>query len=221
MGTDKRRSKRGYGCLVIRTGNKKEYPAGTANVKGGSYFLYYYEPTGQVGLNGKSIKKRKRKKLFDDDGNSITTLNEAEKAQEKFIRLNVLASKEERLVQLKDQLEKTQNQKQKIIKEQIPPLMIKDAWDVFISHPSLDIGETLEYSYRGHWKRFVTWVNADELFLKDITKSKVLDYARDLGSCVTPSTYNKHINFLKLFFRTLKDEAQLTDLFFDSIASKS
>jgi integrase len=204
------RSKRGYGSLYVRSVDKKEYPAGTPNVKGGTYWLSY--------LNEQN--KRRRIKLLDNEGNPINTLKEAKKAQEKFIRLNVLASKEERLLKIKNELEKTQIQKQEIIKDQFPPLMIKDAWDVFISHPSLDIGETLEYSYRGHWRRFVEWMNADDLFLKDITRNNVLDYARNLGSALSPSTYNKHINFLKLFFRTLKDEAQLIDLFFDSIASK-
>ena len=213
-------NKMSLGTLFIRTKDHKRFPAGSKNVKGGCYYLQYQAPTGQINHHGNEIKTTKRVKLFDEDNNEIITLREAKKAQEKFIRLNVLASKEERLVQLKNELEKTQNQKLEVLKEQNPPLMIKDAWEVFISHPSLDIGETLEYNYRGHWKRFINWRDNDNSYLKDITKEMALDYARFLGKKLSASTYNKHINFLKLLFSTLKDEAQLTELVFESITSK-
>ena len=62
MKSNKRRGKKGFGYLQVRSSiTGKEYPAGTTNVKGGSYMLYYHQYTGQINLKGTEVKKLRKK----------------------------------------------------------------------------------------------------------------------------------------------------------------
>ncbi|MDF7826850.1 tyrosine-type recombinase/integrase [Pontiellaceae bacterium B12227] len=207
---NRKRAAKGLGRLYIRNGKGKEFKAGTPNVSGGYYYLEYQRPTGKLNGAGKPIKKKARKRLIDNNGNPINNLVDAEKARDQFMA-PILAEDE---VYLKrratDELKTAEENLAQVQDEANPPLTIVDAWDEFEDHPKLDCGATLLYNYASHWNQFSEWLkrhDSDAVFMRDIKRKTALDYARHLNHRkVSPGTYNKHINFLKLIFNVLREE---------------
>jgi len=212
--TKRKRGKKGYGRLYIRTTKGKEYKAGTQGT-GGFYWLEYLKPTGAMDADGKPIKKKARIKLLTKDGEPITTKEEAEKAQEEVIRQYVTASEKDRLIKVKAALEEATQEHEQALDEANPPTTIAEAWDTYLnSHDAPETGvDTLQY-YAGYWKKFRKWhkaKNPEAEYLRDIATKTAQDYVSILRqSNITPNTYNKHIGFLKLFFKTLEEPARMT-----------
>lgn len=218
------RAKKGEGRLFIRTKAKKDYPAGTPGTKG-HYWLAYYEPTGARDADGKAIKKQKRIKLKDEAGQPITKLEVAEEARKKIVRQVIAATEEERLAHLVASHRKATEEKEQAEEEANPPLEIKSAWDTYLSsNDTPETGEdTLKY-YAAYWKRFRVWIGKKHSsleYLRDISSKIAQQYATDLRSGdLTANTYNKHIGFLKLFFRVLGEPARLDENPFEKIKKR-
>ena len=218
------RAKKGEGRLFIRTKAKKDHPAGTPGTNG-HYWLAYHEATGARDADGKTIKKLKRIKLKDDNGEPIKTLEEAEEARKKIVRQVIAASEEERLAHLVASHTKATEEKEKAEEEASPPLEITSAWDTYLSsNEAPETGEdTLKY-YDAYWKRFRKWLKKKHSsleYLRDISPKIAQQYATDLRSGdLTANTYNKHIGFLKLFFRVLDEPARLSNNPFEKIKKR-
>ena len=221
---DQSRAKKGEGRLFIRTKAKKDHPAGTSGTNG-DYWLAYYEPTGARDADGKPIKKLKRVKLKDDKGEPITTQEEAEEARKKIVRQVIAATEEERLAHLVASHKKATEEKEEAEEEANPPLEITRAWDTYLaSNDAPETGEdTLQY-YSAYWTRFWKWLKKEHSsleYLRDISPKIAQQYAADLRSGdLTANTYNKHIGFLKLFFRILGEPARLTENSFEKIKKR-
>jgi integrase len=67
--------------------------------------------------------------------------------------------------------------------------------------------------YAGHWKRFEKWLaenHPETLTLADISPGTAIDYAANLNAAgLSSNRFNKHIGFLKLFFRILADSGRM------------
>lgn len=226
MKTTKKRdySKRGNGRLYIRTKEGKEKKPGPG-VKG-NYYLEYNLPTGEVNEEtGKPITKRKKVRLNHADGTAITTKEDAEKARERIVSQYVVGEKKERLQRLKAELELTEQEEAQIFEDQNPPLKVATAWEAYLaSNDAPETGEdTLKY-YAGYWKKFTQWVGGkspDVIFLRDISPEMANGYVSELNRRkISPNTFNKHIGFLKLFFRVLEESARLKENPFEKVKKK-
>ena len=193
-----KRAKKGEGRLFIRTKDKTEHPPGTTGT-GGTYWLTYR-------IDG----KRRTVKLRDPDGNEITTLPQAEKARQQIVRQSLAATEEERLTHLIAQHAKASDELEEAREEANPPLTTEGAWEAYEqSNERPDSGEDTLRRYGGYWKGFKDWLG-DSVALRDITTKHAQSYASHLTrSKPSPNTFNKHIGFLKLFFRVLEEPAQM------------
>lgn len=215
-----KRGKRGEGRLYIRTPDKKEHPAGTQGT-GGNYWLAYREQTGTTDVTGKPIKKLRRVKLKDENGNPITTLPAAKVAQQKIVRQFIAASEEERLALLISQHQKASSEK----KDALPVMKLGEVWAAYeASSERPDSGEDTLRRYQGYWNKFREWLIRRKpgiQYLRDITAADANDYAVHLTQMkVSPNTYNKHTGFLKLLFQTLEESARLPGNPFEKVKRK-
>jgi integrase len=222
--SDRKRGKRGEGRLYIRNGQGKEFKAGTPNVENGFYWIEYQKPSGRVDqVTGRPIKKKKCEKLIDADGHPIRSLKKALEARALFMA-QFQAGDEVHRLKLQDALKKAEVIHAATLDKVNPPLTISDSWDKFIDHPKLDCGATMLYNYQGHWKQFTEWLSNNDphtVYMREIGKEVALDYARHLNRRrVSSNTYNKHINFLKLIFDVLREEARIEVSPFIDIATK-
>lgn len=217
-----KRGKKGLGRLYIRDAQRKEFKAGTPNVKGGVYWLEYWRP---VIKDGEPSKKKIRCSLKDKDGNPCITLKEAEKARDIILREFVTASTKQRAAKLLLELEQATQEHEQAVDEASPPLSIADAWEAYEgSSERPDSGiDTLE-AYKSHWTRFSTWLKKQEpeaKYMRNVTRQTAKAYAGNLVRAkVSPNTFNKHINFLKLIFSVLAEEARTTENPFGKIQTK-
>jgi len=111
------------------------------------------------------------------------------------------------------------------IRSQNPPLSIADAWDAYVaSHERPDSGDATLRNYSFQWKRFKIWYEEkypNAPLMEDVTPQIAAEYASNLTtSKLTPNTYNKHTNLLKLVFETLKEPARIEINPFEKIKRK-
>lgn len=222
--TKRKRAKKGYGRLYIRTSKGKEYKAGTQGT-GGFYWLEYLKPTGTNDAAGKPLKKKARVKLLTESGEPITNKAEAEKAQEKIISQYVTATKKEQLNQLKAELEEATQEHAEAEDEANPPTTLAEAWETYLnSNDAPETGiDTLKY-YAGYWKKLCEWIEREHpetKYVRDITTQTAQGYVSHLRKAdITPNTFNKHIGFLKLFFRVLEEPARTTENPFEKVKKR-
>lgn len=97
--------------------------------------------------------------------------------------------------------------------EQNPPLTIDKSWATFEKSPNRpDSGPNTLKQYAAEFNRFKKWITAHHaavLILRDVTPEIAEAYAQDLNAAkVTPSTFNQHINFLRLLWKILQRVAK-------------
>ena len=207
------RGKRVPGRLYKRDASGKERPA--KHKSHGAFWIEYR-------VNGKRIKQR----LLDDAGNPI---KDRAAANEKFREIMAPFVSENKVMQLKTiqaHLAAAEIAHAEALDEANPPLLIARAWDAYLKSPDRpESGEGTMRNYIGQWERFEKWTKRQDpkpLTLRDITAQTAQDYAATLsGGTVSPNTYNKHIAFLKLFFRVLDEAARLKENPFAKIRSKN
>ena len=152
--------------------------------------------------------------LRDAKGQPITTVEEARKARDEFMRPFTASSETKVLEELNIKL---QGRKAEIAKwgdEQNPPLSIAQAWNEFLASPNRpDSGESTLRQYKFQWQAFADWMkekHADKLTLREVTKEIAEAYASSMNhGKLSASTYNKHLNLLTLVFRVVKHKAKL------------
>jgi len=208
----KKRGARGQGRLYKKKSGK-EYSA-SSNVQGAFYFACTL-----------SSGKRTNTKLLDPDGNPIFEKGKAEKARALFLAPISAGKTVDQLKAVTAKLADAETRHALAIEEANPPLTIANAWEAYSgSTERPDSGDRTLRGYAGHWKRFKDWLegaDADALYLRDVTSKTAQDYAKALQrDKVSPNTYNKHISFMKLFYRVLEEPARMKENPFDRIRKK-
>jgi len=149
----------------------------------------------------------------------------AKKAQAQIMRPIELANEEEVLEQTQLRLKKVRNKRKEDQDERNPPVTIEDAWNTYLtSTERSDTGEdTLKY-YAGYWKKFSKWLTLScptKKHLREITPQIAQEYAVEInGGKFSNGTYNKHIGFLKMFFRVLEEPGRMEENPFERIRKK-
>ena len=95
-----------------------------------------------------------------------------------------------------------------------PPVTIETAWTTYLTAPTRpDSGERTASQYEGHYAAFAKWIrrtHPDALALRDVTTAVAGEYAQYLNARgLSANRYNKHVRFLTLLFRVLKEPARL------------
>ncbi len=93
-------------------------------------------------------------------------------------------------------------------------VLISDAWRAYVASPDRpDSGSRTLSDYLGQWERFAQWVKTTRpgvIEMRHVTPEIAREYARDLSSSgVSPNTYNKHLNVLRLVYKHLADTARI------------
>ncbi len=207
----KGRSQRGQGRLYKRDNSGKEHPA---DYKGGCFYLEYK-------ANGKRIKQR----LTDRNGEPVTTRKEAEAERVRIMAPFAAKETVEQLKAIQAKLADAETLHAQAVEDANPPLTIADAWNAYLrSNERPDTGEDMQSRYAGYWTRLTDWLQEtapETKYLRDITPQTAQDYAATLNASATsPNTFNKHINFLRLFSGVLKEPARMQENPFDRIRRK-
>ncbi len=92
-----------------------------------------------------------------------------------------------------------------------PPLSLDRAWLKYLESPNRpDSGPRTLQGYEGHFDQFLSWVKSKHpgvIALRDVNRQIAEEYTSHLVKRgVSPNTFNKHVRFLELFFRVLKDK---------------
>lgn len=209
----KTRSARGTGRLYKRTKDGQEYP--WDNKTPGVFWIQYT-------ANG----KRARHALTGKDGKPITELRDAEAERKRLTAPMRAGNREAQIKAVAATLLQAGEETALATEAAAPLLRIADAWAIYLQSPDRpESGEGTMRNYVGQWERFEEWTKLQDpmpLTLRDITPQMAQDYAATLnGGAKSPNTYNKHIAFLRLFFRVLQDAAGLKENPFAKIRSKN
>ena len=109
---------------------------------------------------------------------------------------------------------------------QRPPLMVAEAWAAFVKSPSRpDSGPATLRAYECHFDVFEAWIGATypaAKALRDVTPEMARAYAEHLSGArkLSANTYNKHIRFLDLLWRVLREPGQLASNPWEAIQRK-
>jgi integrase len=211
--TEKRRGKRGAGRLY-----KRDSSGGECSGDDDSHGAFWLE----YRVNGQRVRQR----LIDLQGNPITERRKAEKERARILAPFAAKETVEQLRTIQAKLAGAEAVHAQAIDDANPPLSIAHAWDAYLKSPDRpESGAGTMRNYVGQWQRFEKWTKRQDpkpLTLRDITAQTAQNYAATLnGGAVSPNTYNKHIAFLRLFFRVLADAAGLKENPFDKIRSKN
>lgn len=99
--------------------------------------------------------------------------------------------------------------------ERNPPLSLNRAWDDYLSTPGRpDSGPKTLRQYESHYDQFVSWIKEQHpagLLMRDVSNDMARSYAEHLTKRgLSANRFNKHIRFLELMFRVLKDKARIS-----------
>jgi len=100
--------------------------------------------------------------------------------------------------------------------ERNPPLSFDRAWDAYLSATGRpDSGEHTLRDYEGYFDAFAAWmkkIHPDATTLRAVTFATTGEYAAHLTAerGLSSNSFNKHVRFMELLFRVLKEPARLT-----------
>ena len=175
-------------------------------------------------------KERIRIPLKNDKGESITTVAEARIAADKI--LSVIRTKDEaqrlRLIQSElDNAKKKETQARQDLENSLA--VIAAGWDIFMQCPNRPAccrrvpadklpPHSTPANYACQYRKFTEWLRIHHkkvTLISEITPKIAAAYAQHLeNSGLASGTINKHINFLKLFF---KPGAEIGAVFLDVV----
>lgn len=86
---------------------------------------------------------------------------------------------------------------------------LRGCWEAYLANPDRpDSGEHTLKAYKQYTRQFVEWAGThypQKTYITDIDRVTAKEYAKALGDRYNGCSYNKHLMFLRLMFRTLKD----------------
>ena len=171
--------------------------------KKGYYYLQYY-------LNGQEIKKA----LRDENGNSITSLRKAEKARDILLAPYSIGDEKQRREQAYSALKTVEEKAAEAEKKYKHTIRISDGWEVYKkSHFRPDSGPATLLNYQRHYNKFAAWMKnhyPDNKNISEVTSAIAAAYASFLeDENYSRNTYNKHLAFLKLFYRVMLEDERV------------
>ncbi|MEN8254987.1 MAG: tyrosine-type recombinase/integrase [Verrucomicrobiota bacterium] len=166
-------------------------------------------------LHGKTTRKSLK----------TTNLKEAEQKRDSIMLPLQVADEAEASAQLVLKADQAQQKLDTVLLSQNPPLSIEEAWDTYLgSHERPDSGERTLLDYESHWKQFAKWIlakHSESTTIRAITPTIASEYASHLTKeKLSPNTFNKRINFLKLICTVLATPAQIETNPFEKIKSR-
>jgi len=183
---------------------------GSLVVRGSRFYAFWRvkDSTGEL----KAICKA----LRDEHGAPITTRPEAEKAKAQLMEI---VHKEKQVASLRSIahiIDDTQADIQRLQDEQHPPLALPQAWTAFLrSSERHDCSKATLRQYESKWTAFHEWMKREHpevRLLRDINGDITTAYLQSLNHGKTaPATFNFILHILRYVFKTLKDEAKLTE----------
>jgi integrase len=188
------------GRLYKRDRKGREHPA-TSRVKGG-YWLQY------------TVKgKRYRRKLLHPDRTPITDIREAEAERDRILAPFTTADELEQLKAIEARLEEATARHEVAERKAVPDLLFESAWPAYLdSRARPDSGQGTLANYERHLRQFREWLasaHPEVTTVPGVTGEIAKDYAREIdGGRISANTYNKRINFLRLFYRIMVEEGR-------------
>lgn len=158
---------------------------------------------------------------FNVDGKRIAqsleteSRSEAERKQAELMRPIVAAEKVDVLATITRRLDDAKTEQAAIDDEQNPPLAVATAFDAYTKSTNRpDSGESTLRQYEAEYRRFTRWLADNHkaaIAMRDVTLEMAESYASNLsGAGASASTFNQHLGFLKLLWKTLRREARTT-----------
>jgi integrase len=183
---------------------------GSLVVRGNNYYTFWRVKDS----TGKS--KAVCKALRDEHGAAITTRPEAEKAKARLMEIVAKQDQVETLRSIQHKIDDTQADIKRLQDEKNPPLALAGTWTAFLkSTERRDCGKASLQQYEIKWSQFHEWMQREHpetTLLRDITADIANAYLQSLNhGKVASATYNFHLHTLRYLFKTLKEEARLTE----------
>lgn len=99
--------------------------------------------------------------------------------------------------------------------ERTPPLLLDKAWDAYLSAPGRpDSGPKTLRQYESHYDQFTEWLkeqHTNTILMRDVSQDVAESYTEHLTQRgLSANRFNKHVRFLELMFRVLKEKARLS-----------
>ncbi len=137
-----------------------------------------------------------------------TSKEEAENKRKDTMRPILAAEKADALAVIVGRMKEAKSEQARAEEMANPPLELAQAWDAYsASKFRPDSSERTLSGYESTLKRFIRWLtdtHPNVRAIKDVTDRIAFSYADQLQSeGVTASTFNQHIGFLRLLWRTL------------------
>ncbi len=201
MAKKKTRNIRGLGSLYKRCSNGKDYPP--TSKKAGVLWLKYFE-------NGKRVRIP-----LEVDGKPVTDLETAQAEQLRLRAPYLTGDKIEALKKIKADLVDLE-EKQVVEQDKAePPMKLADVWQSYLDATNRpDTGPATLENYHRHWKAFSAWLEKQAkayVYLREITEADAGAFMAQLrNSAKSANTYNKYLQFLRMFCRVLFKPARLT-----------
>lgn len=201
---------------------------GSVYKRGKNYYLLYH-------INGKRV----RQVLINEQGDNITTKDQAQIEADKIIKLINAKNKTEQYKELAEvvataELKAEALEKQAVIDQEQRDNAIADkkalkiigAWELYINPDERLAPQCSELNlknYRGYWRRFSEWLESQPespVFMRDITPQLAKRFANHLEGIASDNTFNKYKSFLTSFFDCLKPYSRTSENPFNEIARK-
>ena len=194
---------------MARTTTGHIYTAG----KKGNYYLRFK-------TNGKDCRIR----LLNPDGKPITTRPEAVKAAARFLRPIQETDRAEQLRILKNNLQDAEESAAIAEKElKNGKAAISNGWTLFMTCPSRPASckrfpadqiprHSTPGNYAGYYRQFTDWIrqhHPEIILLADITPDIANEFFLYLDRITASGTFNKIIQFFKMFFNTLLEDEKI------------
>jgi integrase len=156
------------------------------------------------------------KALRDEHGAAVTTRPEAEKAKARLMAIVVKQDQVETLRSIAHVIDDTQADIKRLHDEKHPPLSLVQTWSAFLKSPERrDCSKASLQQYESKWSQFHEWMEREHpeaKFLRDVTGNCASEYMQSLNhGKLAPATYHFALFTLRYMFKTLKDEARLTE----------
>jgi integrase len=159
---------------------------------------------------------------------SLKTTNkrEAEAAAEKEMAPMRAADTVETLKAVQTRLADATTTAERLADEASPPLAIRRAWDQYLeSETRPRSGPQTLNQYEGHFDAFARWLTAqhpEAANLRDISPDMAAGFVRHLEAerRLSGNRINKHVRFLRTFFRVMAKRARITANPFADIAPR-
>jgi integrase len=139
--------------------------------------------------------------LHKPDGKAVKTIVEARKLQAKAV---VALIESHNGTSPEPTLSKTPESESSML-----GIPLRGCWEAYLANPDRpDSGEHTLKAYKQYTRQFVDWVSehhTQKTHITDIDRVIAKEYARTLSERYNGCTYNKHLMYLRLMFRTLKD----------------